>query len=495
LTQNIYLLRKTLKSIDPASSIRNVPRRGYIFDSPVDFDNETVIERHLFERIEIDEIDDTQSASETRIILPRSAQASSRAFWLFSALAGAVLLASIAYFYFRPSQQNAAITPSTSRSLKAFSSPSKIKSLTVLPFRSLSKELGLDFANDVAIRLGSKNKFAVRPVALINEYQKNEAEFANDFVLTGDIQMDDSGFTAHARLIDTGDGSEIWSDKFEYDNVVQIQDAIANKVAVIVVERMTSVEREMVSKRLPTNHAAYENFQTGYLLWRRRTDGSAYFQRAVDLDQNFASAYAFLASGKAMLDVKGSNSSIEAENLLRKALILDENLAEAHAVQGFIRIFHHHDWGGAERSLQTAIELDGNNINARHWLGVLHSVRRRLDDAKAEMRRALEIDPTNPTLLADLGQTFYFEGEAELAREHINRALAVDRAHPFAIDYMKTMDGQTPLTSDADLLRDLERAAAGNGFILPFIKVNPKYNSIRDTPRFQKILRDINLAQ
>jgi len=60
LTQNIYLLRKTLKSNGTAGSIKNVPRRGYIFDSPVSVLHETIVEHHLTERVEIEETEEEE---------------------------------------------------------------------------------------------------------------------------------------------------------------------------------------------------------------------------------------------------------------------------------------------------------------------------------------------------------------------------------------------------------------------------------------------------
>lgn len=493
LTQNVYLLRKTLRSNSTRSSITNVPRRGYVFAELVDFDNETVIERHLFERVEIEEINGKHSDSDTKIDLPPLVRGSRRRILGFSTLAVAILLAFGAFFFFRSGFREAAVTSPPAFKLKAVSSPSKIKSLSVLPFKSSSENFGADFANDLSIRLGSKNKFAVRPIALLNEYAKHGAEFENDFVLEGDVRTDDNRFLADVRLIDTSSGTEIWSDKFEYDNVVQLQDAIANKTAAILMDRLTPGERDTVSKRLPSNLTAYENFQTGYLLWRRRADGSAYLQKAIELDQSFSPAYALLASAKATQGVKGSPAAKEAEQLLQKAFALDENSADAYAVQGFIRMFHYFDWDAAEKSLKNAIELDGNNINARHWLGVYYSIRRRLDDAKAEMQLALELDPTNPTLLADIGQLHYFALENDSAVEYINRAIAIDPKHPFANGYLGLIPFQPPDVKTA--LQSLETSAAKNDFTLPYINVDPRYDGLRGSKRFAEVLRRVNLAQ
>lgn len=253
---------------------------------------------------------------------------------------------------------------------------------------------------------------------------------------------------------------------------------------------MNDAEREIVSKRLPTNFAAYENFQNGYALWRRREEGQriAYFKRAIELDQSFARAYAALAGAEAMSVTKEA-----AEANLEKAFKLDDNSADAYAVQGFIRIFYYHDWTGGSASLKNALALDANNVNAHHWLAVFYSIHRRLDEAKTEMNYALELDPTNPTLLGDMGQLYYFAGEKDSAAEYCRQAVAIEPKHTFANEYLNKIN-QPPLMNDKDAtLNQLELLAKNNSFTLPYINVDPFYDDIRDDPRFREILRRLRL--
>lgn len=196
-----------------------------------------------------------------------------------------------------------------------------------------------------------------------------------------------------------------------------------------------------------------------------------------------------------MNGAKGSPAAKETQELLQKAIALDENSADAYAVQGFIRIFHYRDWGGAEKSLKNAVELDANNISARHWLGVFYSIHRRLDEAKAEMHRALELDPTNATLLADIGQLHYFAGEAESAAAYCQRALAFDPTHGFANQYLAQIKGSAKIHDREAVFAQLKTAAAENAFDLVYVNVDPRYDSLRSEPRFQEILREMNLAK
>jgi len=485
LTQNIYLLRKTLKSNGTAGSIKNVPRRGYIFDSPVSVLHETIVEHHLTERVEIEE---TEEEDEPDLGYKR---------WFAAALmllgATALALAGM-YIYTKSREQNlTAFTPPPVK-LKAPAFPSKQKTFAVLPFKGPDKNFSANFAGDISLRIGSMNRFAIRPFALVDEYIKNGTEVNADVVLEGEVTFTKNSYAADVTFVDSHTGVENSIGRFKYDNLTQLEDAVANAVAKHFFEGLNDAERQSYSRRLPSNLAAYQNFETACVMWRQREDGSAYAKKAIELDASFAPAYLLLANIKATGGVKDSLPAHEAEQLLQKAFDLDENSAEAYSVQGFIRMFHYHDWNGAESSLKNAIELDENNVDAHHWLGVLYSIHRRLDDAKAEMQKALDIDPTNPTLLADIGQLHYFAGENELALEFINRALLICPNHVQARKYLSDLNSASNVTNRETEMKQLLEMGGQNAFVLPYINVDPRYDELRNDKRFQNILRKINLA-
>jgi adenylate cyclase len=322
---------------------------------------------------------------------------------------------------------------------------------------------------------------------LIREYEKHGAEFAVDMFLEGELAAAAYRFSAAVRLRDAADGADIWSDGFEFDNAIQLQDAITNGASKAILDRMTDGERGIVAKRLPTNLAAYENFQTANRIWRNRGDPVIFFERALEMDQSFARAYVGLAGTKMM-----SGDASAANDAIQKAFELDDSLADAYAVQGFIRIFHDRDWSGAEKSLLNALDLDGNSVNARHWLAVLRSIQRRLNEAKVDIKLALELDPTNPTLLADLGQLYYFAGKFETATQYCQKALAIDPAHHFAQKYLDRLN-ETKETDDATLLSEAESAVRMKIFALPYLNVDPRYDPVREDPRFQRIIRSMGL--
>ena len=134
---------------------------------------------------------------------------------------------------------------------------------------------------------------------------------------------------------------------------------------------------------LTENQSAFDAYQKGDALLKKRRqpcESISYFQEAVAHDANFAKAFANLAAAQAMCGVKG-----EAEENVARAIALDPNLSPAHATDGFIRMFRHWDWAGAEVSLRRAVALDPNSAQAHHWLGVYLSIQGRFSEAIGEM--------------------------------------------------------------------------------------------------------------
>lgn len=185
---------------------------------------------------------------------------------------------------------------------------------------------------------------------------------------------------------------------------------------------------------LSGNPAASEAFLKGDAMLQKRQvcESIPYFREAVSKDENFARAYSSLAAGLAMCEFTN-----ETDEAIAKALALDTNLAEAHATDGFIKMFRHWDWENAEIALRRAVALDPNSVKAHHWLGVLLSIRGRLREAEGELRLAIEIEPNSPLYHADLCQIHYFEIDANRAITECQKAEELDPDFLFTPHYLR----------------------------------------------------------
>lgn len=317
-----------------------------------------------------------------------------------------------------------------------------------------------------------------------------------------------------------------------------------------------------------SNNAVSEAFTKGDGLLQKRLvcESIPHFREAIAKDENFARPYSGLAAALAMC----SDPDNEADRVIARALALDPNLAEAHATDGFIKLFVHWDWDGAEAALRRAVTLDPNSAKAHHWLAVCLSIRGRLLEAEGEMRRAIEIEPDSPLYHADLCQIYYFTINLGKALSECQKAFELDPNFLFTPQYLRDIymlagdeqkaweyeakyllirqnppesikaheeifrrEGFKGLYKDsvrffsehlkngnvdaknrldytlnlADcyvLLRDrenalywLEQSFEGEKRAFPFkvayLGVEPRYAFLRDDPRFQAILRKMNL--
>jgi tetratricopeptide (TPR) repeat protein len=154
-----------------------------------------------------------------------------------------------------------------------------------------------------------------------------------------------------------------------------------------------------------------------------------HFKQAIALDPSYALAFAGLADAYTLLANAGSPAHKimpKARAAAQKALSLDDCLAEAHAALGNIIIYYDYDFAGAESEHQRAIELNPNYATARHWYSELLMGLGRHEEALAEIRRALEIDPLSLILNRQYGASLLFARQYDAAIAQMKKAVDLD---------------------------------------------------------------------
>jgi DNA-binding winged helix-turn-helix (wHTH) protein/tetratricopeptide (TPR) repeat protein len=185
------------------------------------------------------------------------------------------------------------------------------------------------------------------------------------------------------------------------------------------------------SRHIP-NPGAYEAYVNGRASWSKRTDegykqATEYFKQAVELDPNFARGYAGLADCYLLYgNVLEQKSPYEFHEVLKKALDLDNSLAEAHATLAYYKGAVEWDWTGAEREFQRAISLDPNYATAHHWHAYNLISMGNIQEAINEITRAQELDPTSLIINTDAGHIFYLARRNDLAFAALRKALRID---------------------------------------------------------------------
>lgn len=169
--------------------------------------------------------------------------------------------------------------------------------------------------------------------------------------------------------------------------------------------------RERVAAHKPTAEAE-DLYLKGRYYWNLRTaDGLNHavdsFTQAIVRDPQYAEAYVGLADSYNLLREYTTMPATEAYPralaAAKKAVELDEGIADAHASLGFAEFYGNWNTAAAEREFRRAIELDPNNVNAHHWYANTLSATNRHAEALAEIERARKIAPDSKSVLADKG--------------------------------------------------------------------------------------------
>jgi tetratricopeptide (TPR) repeat protein len=224
-----------------------------------------------------------------------------------------------------------------------------------------------------------------------------------------------------------------------------MQDAIAAEVGNRLSAQFATTSSGPTAKRGTTNEEAYKLDLQGRNLTAKRTPESSrkavqYFEQAIQLDPKFARAYsgmahALIASGNLGGGVPRTEYE-KAKEMVLKALSLDNDLAEGHAVLGELKFTYDWDFPGAERDLLRALELDPNGDLAHERYAFYLAVRGRFDEAIAESKKAQEL---NPSLLQHQqvdGVILYLARRYDEAILQLRRVIEVEETHPTAYAWL-----------------------------------------------------------
>lgn len=254
-------------------------------------------------------------------------------------------------------------------------------------------------------------------------------------ILEGGFQKIGSRFRVQVRLVDARDGSTRWSQTYdrEFEDVFSVQDEIARAVAGELELRFDK-DRQLLRHGTP-NIAAYELYLRGWDPVLVRSESGirrklGYFQQAIAADSTYAAAYAGLAMAHLLLSFTSEPGMpipkllALADETARKAVALDDSLAEAHYALGRVRLATY-DFPSAETEIERAIALDPNRSMYRRPMAELRLWAGRPADALAEARRALETDPLNPHDHMNVAEALFANRRYDEALAQLDRIAAV----------------------------------------------------------------------
>jgi len=437
-------------SAEEARYIETVPRHGYRFiapveilpDSPATLSGELLPER-AHENVATDSLVTEQQAqvlAEVRAELPSLLQVTPRGVWTRSLLVACVLLLvlGLGAIVLRP------------KVLAKHSGEGSTYSLAVLPLQNLSGDPAEEFFADGmtdALITNLAQSDALKVISSTSSIRYKNAhkrlpdigrELNVGLILEGSVARSGSHVRVSAQLVDAGRDEHLWARQYDRDlrDVLQLQNEIASAVALEVTGKLTSLQHRYMSTRSQrVNPAAYEAYLKGeYFIDKWSADSfekaKTYFQQSIDLDPNFADAYAGLAEYYGTLAFTGTAPAREAwlksEDLLSRALQMDDSSSKAHNLLGMIKFQFRCDGAGAKKELDYALQINPGDMRALSYHSYYLLETGHVDEAIAEKKTVLAHDPLSVITNAELGLYFIHAGRADEAISQLGKALELD---------------------------------------------------------------------
>ena len=324
------------------------------------------------------------------------------------------------------------------------------KSIAVLPFENLSRDPDNAYfvegiQDEILTRLSKIADLKVISRTSTQKYKSapdNLRDVARQLgvanILEGSVQRANDKVRVNVQLINALTDAHLWADTYDrhLTDIFAVESEIAKTIAETLQARLTGSERAMIAAQPTSDTTAYELYHKGRSLWEKRSGDNlpkaiAFYERAIARDPQYALAYAGLANSYVLLplyfSVPQRDAMAKAREAALKALEIDPNLAEAHNALGKILNFDDLDLVGAEWEFQRAIELQPNNATAHQWYGngPLDSLGR-FDEAIAETKRAVELDPLSPIINTNRAYPLYYAGRYDEALAQAKKTIELD---------------------------------------------------------------------
>ena len=357
--------------------------------------------------------------------------------------------------------------------------PQKIM-LAVLPFENLTgdpnKEYLADGLTEETIsqlgRLNPEQLGVIARTSVMGYKHKNERldqigrELSVQYVLENSLRMSGNQIRLTAQLIQVKDQTHLWSQDYDYPlkDVLNVEDEVAKSVARQIQLRLTSEQQADLARPHPINPDAFDAYLQGYYFYQRRTAkdvdmAAKYYERATQLDPTYALAWVGLSRARYWQANAGvvpvADGQRVAREAVERALVLNPNLAAAHAQMGRLKRQVDFDWVGANASIQQAIALDPGNPENVRLAGASAAYLGRFDQALPLDRQAIDLDPLNAGSWENLAEFEFFNGQLDKAAADCKKALELNpevSPGPFYLILIYIMQGRPQ-----DALPEIER--------------------------------------
>ena len=338
-----------------------------------------------------------------------------------------------------------------------------VRSLAVLPFENRMGDASQDYFVEgiheaLIIELSQIGSLKVKARPVVMRYRKTDKplseiarELGVDALVTGSVLRAGDSAQVTAELVDGASEANLWASRYSRDlrNLASLSSEVTRDIAGGIRIALTPEQRERLARTRTVNPEAYETYLKARYLLNQFTPGSTgsstkaveLFRRAIDLDPTFASAYAGLATVQAVATLLGGgrprSNAGPVLAAARRALELDPNQGEAHAILGSHHLYSEWDWNAAESELRRALELNPGNALIYHPYADYLLVKGRLEESLDYTRRGKDIDPLSPLIVLPVAGHLSFLGRYDEGIQEARKFLEIQPNSPWAGSFIQ----------------------------------------------------------
>ncbi len=323
--------------------------------------------------------------------------------------------------------------------------------LAVLPLDNLTGNEELDYLSDgiteeIITELGRMNPDRLGLIARTStgQYKRTTKTVADigrelgvNYVIEGSLRQASPRLRVTVQLIRASDQTHLWAEAYDIDppDAASIHKDVASHIADSLGIEISPAVRARLENARPVNPEAREAYLRGRY-WLTRGTGTAainarhHLERAVELDPNYAQAYAALAYAYIFLGNYGvlpqTEAKPKAKELAEKSLTLDDSLLDGRLALAGIMAEYEWNFAGAAKLYQAAVTQDPNSAAAHQWYSALLSEIGRPEEAIGEIKKAYELDPISLRVGVDFGRAYYWARHYDAAIGRYHKVLELD---------------------------------------------------------------------
>ncbi|HUK79550.1 MAG TPA: adenylate/guanylate cyclase domain-containing protein [Nitrososphaerales archaeon] len=273
-------------------------------------------------------------------------------------------------------------------------------------------------------------------------------------VIEGSVRKAGNKVRITVQVIDAKNEGHLWAQNYDkqLDDVFTVQSEVAERVAEALKVKLIESEKKKLERGTTADPEAHNLYLKGMFYWNKRTADSLrkaadYFEQATKRDPTFALGHAGQAQAYFIIAANGHGDPElyyqKTKEAALRALSIDEGLAEAHAALAAVAEGYDRDLSKAEAELKRAIELNPSYPSAHQWYAQLLGMENRFDESWKEINRARELSPFSLIINTNLADAMFYFKEFDKGIQQCKKVIEIDPT--FEVVYLTLINNYTAL--------------------------------------------------